>query len=102
MRLPPYFRCADVDVGQPHTRARPRCVEAAAVVFDLEPQPGIFSVALLIEPEMDIFGSGVTGDVAKGLLRDAKDGFLGTGKQSVIVRKVSEFGSDASAGPVLQ
>src|SRR4030095_5339076 len=97
MKTSSYSRGGDVDVGQPHACARPRCVEAAAVVFDLEPERRVFAAALLIEPEADIFCSGVTGYVAEGLLRDAKDGFLGAGQQSVVVRKIAEFGGDTSA-----
>src|SRR5262249_31496627 len=102
MQTPSNFCGADVDVRQPHARARLRRVEAAAVVFHPEPERGVFSVVLLIEPETDIFSPGMTGDIAQRLLRDAKDSLLGAGRQSVAVRKVAEFGSDAGAGPVLQ
>src|SRR5262245_3136059 len=102
MQTASYFCSADVDVCQSHACAWSCNIEAAAIVFDLEPERVILSIALLIEPETDIFGSGMTGDIAQGLLRNAKDGFLGAGRQSVVVRKVAEFGGDTSAGSVLQ
>src|SRR5262245_1473085 len=102
MQTPSYFCGADVDVCQPHARAWQCRVEAAAVVFDSEPERGVFSIVLLIEPETDIFGPGMTGDIAQRLLRDAKDSFLGAWRQSVVVGQIAEFGGDTSASSVLQ